>query len=109
MQQKLNNAAQHAQQCEAICINTIQYCIQMGGAHAEPSHVAILQDCADICGSAAKFMLRASSQHRKVTEACADICEACADSCDKFPNDAQMTACADACRACAAVCRAQLA
>ena len=108
-QQTIRSAAQHAQQCQAICIDTIQYCLQMGGAHADPAHIKILQDCADICESAAKFMLRASSQHRQVTSACVDICELCAQSCDNFPNDAQMKACADACRACAAACRAALA
>jgi hypothetical protein len=108
-QQNLRSAAQVAQQCQAICIDTIQYCLKMGGAHADPAHIKLLQDCADICESTAKFMLRDSPQHDQVTSACADICDLCAESCEKFTNDAQMKACADVCRACAAACRAQLA
>jgi hypothetical protein len=37
---------------------------------------------------------------------CADVCKACEESCEQFPDDAQLKACADACRSCAEACRA---
>lgn len=99
--------AQHAirntQDCEAICVQTGQYCLEVGGDHAAPSHVKILQDCADICAATARILLRGS--HQQVLEACATLCELCAASCEKFVGDPQMKACANQCLLCAAACR----
>lgn len=99
------DTATEAQNCQSICVQTIQYCLQMGGSHVEPSHMQLLQDCAEICETTGTMLLRASPQHNQVTAACADICERCARSCDRFAGDAQMKACADACRHCAAACQ----
>lgn len=98
-------AARSTQDCEAICIETIQYCLEIGGAHAAPRHIQLLQDCADICETTAKFVLRASAQHDGVASACADICELCAASCETFAGDPQMKACANQCYLCASACR----
>ncbi|WP_437553469.1 four-helix bundle copper-binding protein [Sorangium sp. So ce367] len=99
------STASHAQSCESICVQTIQHCLHMGGSHAEPSHIQLLQDCAKICETTATFLMRGSPQHSQVTAACASICELCAQSCDRFTGDAQMKACADECRRCAAACQ----
>jgi hypothetical protein len=104
-QQALQTAAHHSQECESICITTIQYCLQSGGKHTEPTHMRLLQDCADSCESSAKYFARGSVYNAGVGNLCAQICDDCAASCDQFVNDPQMKACADACRACAAACR----
>ncbi|XYH94684.1 four-helix bundle copper-binding protein [Sorangium sp. So ce1128] len=99
------DTAQEAQNCQSICVQSIQYCLEMGGSHVEPSHMRLLQDCAEICETTATFLLRGSPQHNQVTAACATICELCAQSCGRFTGDAQMKACADECRRCAAACQ----
>jgi hypothetical protein len=92
--------------CEAVCEQTLQYCLQKGGSHAEASHVGLLQDCVEICNTSAHFMLRGSPRHASTCAACADICEACAADCARMGSDAVMQECADACRMCAESCRA---
>ena len=92
--------------CHAICVSTISHCLAQGGRHVEASHIRTLADCAQICATSADFMLRESSHHAKICEACAEVCEACAKSCEQMPDDAMMRACADACRRCAESCRA---
>jgi len=102
---KIHDVTSTTQDCESICLRTIQYCQQIGGAHADAAHLQILQDCADICETTAKFASRSSAQQGSVTSACADICELCAVSCEKFSGDAQMKACANQCYLCAAACQ----
>lgn len=99
------DTARAVQSCQSICIETIQHCLQVGGAHVAPSHLRLMQDCADACETTPKFLLRGSPQHGQITAACATLCELCAQSCEQFTGDAQMKACADECRRCAAACQ----
>lgn len=103
--QTFRHAARSTQDCAAICVETIEYCLEMGGTHTEPSHVRLLQDCADICVTTAGIVLRGSQSHAQVAPACADICDLCAASCERFAGDPQMKACANQCYLCAAACR----
>ena len=91
--------------CHDLCVETIGYCLSMGGRHADPAHVKLMMDCAEICQTTADFMLRDSSLYRAVCAVCADVCEACAGSCAAL-DGAEMAACTEACRRCAAACRA---
>ncbi|MFT3765744.1 MAG: four-helix bundle copper-binding protein [Minicystis sp.] len=99
------DAIRNTQDCEEICVQTAQYCLEVGGSHADAMHVRMLQDCADICETAARIVLRGSQHQVDLAAACAAICEACAASCEKFIGDPQMKACANQCRLCAAACR----
>ena len=102
MQQCISNCLD----CHAVCVTTISHCLQMGGKHAEPEHIGILQDCAQICATSADFMLRGSQFHQRTCGVCAVICVVCADDCEQVDaNDAQMRACVEACRRCADSCR----
>jgi hypothetical protein len=93
-------------ECHSICVKTAMHCLEMGGRHAEPAHIRLLWDCADICRVSADFMLRGSDLHTRTCAACAEICERCAEDCERFgPEDKQMRACVDACRVCASSCR----
>ncbi|MHB0859393.1 MAG: four-helix bundle copper-binding protein [Anaerolineae bacterium] len=89
--------------CHSICLETISYCLQMSGEHAEPAHIRVLMDCAEICQTSANFMLRESTFHGLTCGVCAQVCEQCATSCARF-DDAQLTACAEMCQRCAASC-----
>lgn len=92
--------------CHRICVETIAYCLKMGGKHVESDHMQILTDCAEICKLNASFMIRNSTFNGRVAELCADICEKCAASCEVVnPADTQLKTCAEMCRKCASSCR----
>src|SRR5574339_208091 len=86
--------------CHDICTETITHCLQMGGEHAAPDNIRLLQDCAEICQTSANFMLRMSDMHGQVCGVCATVCEACAQDCEKFGDDEMMQQCAEVCRSC---------
>src|SRR5262249_10903800 len=83
------NGVRNTQDCEAICVQTIQYCLEVGGAHASASHIRLLQDCADVCATTTRVLLRGSPHHAELATTCANICDACAASCEMFIGDAQ--------------------
>jgi hypothetical protein len=90
--------------CHDICLETSMHCLEMGGPHAEPSHLRLLRECAEICQTSAYFMLLGSEFDADVCDVCARICDRCAESCDRFTDDF-MKRCADICRRCAESCR----
>lgn len=91
--------------CYATCTETVNHCLEMGGRHSDARHIRTMLDCAEICRTAAGYMLRMSEFHFETCSLCADICLACADSCEKLNEDAVMQNCAAVCRACAASCQ----
>jgi hypothetical protein len=105
MSAEMRKCLDECQSCEEICLETVSYCLEKGGDHAEPTHIALLLDCAKICETSASFLARGSSQHAVVCGVCAEICKACEESCELWPDDPQMKACADACRSCFESCR----
>lgn len=89
-----------------VCLETVQYCLQAGGRHAEAGHVRSLLDCAEACETAAHFfMTRGSTIQGRTCEVCAEACERCAAACDRFGDAEAMKACAETCRHCATSCR----
>lgn len=105
MDQQMQDAIQNALNCHAVCVQTLQHCVSKGGMHAQPEHIKVLEDCAQICVTSADFMLRQSQLHARVCGVCADACDACARSCGEMNDDAQMQACIDACIRCGESCR----
>jgi hypothetical protein len=93
------------QDCHKACQETLFYCLQEGGRHAEANHIRLMMDCAEICQTAMNFMQRGSPLHRYTCGACAEICERCAADCEKMADDSRMAACATMCRRCAESCR----
>ena len=69
------------EECYHTCIETITYCLQQGGKHAEAAHIGLLLDCAAICHTSTDFMLRSSPLHGRI---CADACWRCAESCRRM-------------------------
>lgn len=93
------------QECADVCLRTSVHCLNMGGEHASPEHQSLLQDCADICAAAARFMGRSSHHHAQVCRVCAEVCAACADDCKRLAGgDRLMDQCARTCRSCAQSC-----
>ena len=91
--------------CHNVCLATASYCLELGGKHADPAHIGLLLDCAEICQTSANFMLRSSERHGLTCRVCADICGACADSCDRMgKGDEKLAQCAEECRRCQRSC-----
>lgn len=103
--EKMQECIDNCQHCAQVCLEMVPHCLTMGGPHAEPNHIRLLLDCADICQTSANFMSRGSDFHRRTCAVCAEVCEACADDCARFTDDPEMQRCADVCRTCAASCR----
>lgn len=101
----MQKCVQDCTDCNNTSTRTIAYCMTMGGAHAEASHLKSLLDCAEASAASVHFMLRGSPLYPRVCAICAAACEQCAQSCERFPNDPQMKACAEACRRCVESCR----
>ena len=108
MNQGMQDCISNCMTCHAVCLETITHCLQMGGEHARPDHIKMLQDCAQICITSADFMLRGSQFHGQTCGVCAAVCEACAKECESMATGDGadiMQRCAEACRRCADSCR----
>jgi hypothetical protein len=105
MGQQLEQSIRECTDCHRICTETITYCLQQGGPHAEAAHIRLLLDCAEICQTSANFMLRGSDLHGRTCGVCAEVCARCAQDCERFSDDVQMRRCAQTCRSCAESCR----
>jgi hypothetical protein len=106
MAEQMQRCIEECLSCLSTCEQTIVHCLKKGGRHAQPDHIRLLMDCAESCRMSASMMSRESRFHARHCALCADICKACEESCEEFPDDAQMKACADACRSCFEACRA---
>lgn len=103
---EMRNCITNCSDCHNICVETAAHCLEMGGKHAEASHLRELLDCAQICATSADFMLRGSDLHSQTCGVCADACERCAESCERIADgDELMQRCAEFCRRCAESCR----
>jgi hypothetical protein len=92
-------------ECHSICLETIEHCLQKGGNHADPKHIRLLRDCAEICQTTANFMLAGPDLHGRTCAVCAEACQRCAESCEQLANDDMMKQCVEVCRRCAESCK----
>ena len=101
----MRRCIQDCETCHALCVQTLEYCLQRGGDFTAHDHVAVLLDCIQICDVSRDFMLRSSPRHRLTCGDCAEICDACATSCAVFKGDDQLERCQAECHRCAESCR----
>ncbi|MDH5822560.1 four-helix bundle copper-binding protein [Luteimonas sp. RD2P54] len=101
---EMNQCIDNCSTCHAVCLETIHYCLEKGGKHAEAEHINLMSVCADICATSADAMLRGASVHTATCGACAEVCRQCAEACAAMGDDADMQRCAEACRRCADSC-----
>jgi hypothetical protein len=96
--ESMRECIQNCLDCYQSCTQMISHCLSMGGEHAKPEHINLLQACANICQTSAKFMLLESDFHPDVCRVCADVCESCAEDCRRLAGENEtMSACADIC------------
>jgi hypothetical protein len=105
MNAAMQECIQNCKDCHAVCVQTVLYCLQQGGPHAESGHLQALLDCAQMCQTSEDFMLRSSPLHSQTCGVCAQACLRCAQSCEQFGSDQQMQTCVQLCRRCAQSCQ----
>lgn len=99
----MQNCVDECLRCYQTCLSTAMgHCLELGGPHTEQKHFTLMMACAEICRTAAHFMLLGSEHHRHLCGQCAEICSQCADDCERLGD---MQDCVDACRRCAESCR----
>lgn len=89
-------------ECNRVCLQHIEHCLTLGGAHAEPDHISMLLSCASMCRTAGELMSLGSDWHPTMCDLCAQVCEECADECEELGD---MEDCVAACQDCAEACR----
>jgi hypothetical protein len=90
--------------CYRTCFGAaMHHCLEVGGEHIQPSHYRLMMACAEICRTAAHFMLLGSVHYKHLCRECAEICELCANDCERLGD---MEECVEACRRCTESCRA---
>lgn len=96
---------QNCTTCAQVCEQLISHCLSMGGAHAAEKHIRLLIDCANICSTSARFIVRGSDFYSRICSVCAEVCLECAEDCERFGDDEMMKNCAEVCRRCAESCQ----
>lgn len=86
--------------CHAVCLQTVEHCLEVGGAHAAQRHIRLLLDCAELREASAHFMMRRSPFEGRVCALCAEACRACEDACRRMGGVADVH-CAESCHRCA--------
>ena len=102
--QEMTSCIALCQECHEVCLENVTSCLEKGGQHAQPSHIRMLLDCAEICETSANFMIRGSELHTETCRACSEVCQRCADDCQRLSDDSEMKKCADVCLRCAESC-----
>lgn len=100
---EMKRCVEECLRCHSVCLSTaMNHCLAVGGQHVEKNHFTLMMACAEICRTAAYFMLIGSRHHKHTCAECAEICTECADDCERIGD---MQECVDACRRCAESCR----
>lgn len=100
---KMQDCIDECLRCYQVCLRmAMNHCLETGGEHVEPKHFRLMMACAEICRTAAHFMLISSPHHKHTCGECAEICEECAKDCERLSG---MEECVHACRRCAESCR----
>jgi hypothetical protein len=102
---EMTKCIQLCRECHAMCTQTISHCLKLGGRHAAPDHIRLMEDCAQMCATAADYMLRESPFHDRICRLCSDLCKQCGKDCEEVAGDDQMVKqCLEMCRKCAGSC-----
>ena len=100
---EMSSCIEECLRCYQTCLGAaMSHCLEAGGKHVEPKHFRLMMACAEICRTAAHFMIIGSGHHGHVCAECAEICEECARDCEQVGD---MQKCVEACRRCAESCR----
>jgi hypothetical protein len=100
-QEEVDQCIQDCLNCHTVCTQAVTNCLQAGGEHAQPTHIQTLLDCAEICLTAAHFMIRNSALSGYTCQACMQVCDHTAAESERTGD----TDVVNACRACVESCK----
>lgn len=92
-------------ECNSVCLQQIEHCLSLGGAHSEAGHISMLLTCASVCRTTSELMSIESGWYATMCDLCAQVCDECADACEELGD---MNECVAACQDCAEECRAMV-
>lgn len=90
--------------CHQACMETILYCYELGGSHAEPARMRLLYDCAQMCSALQDSATLNCPSAVPLSMVTGQVCRLCAASCETFVGDRPMEKCAEVCRRCGEAC-----
>ena len=94
------------QACHATCLQFATFdCMQGNYPRVGPNQFRLMLDCAELCQTAANFLIRDSDHYLRVCREALVICEDLASDCRKFPG---MEAILAACDECVSACRVSI-
>ena len=103
LSREMQSCVDECLRCYAVCLQmAMNHCLEVGGEHVQPKHFRLMMACAEMCRTAAHFMLIGSEHHKHTCAECAEICEECAKDCERLGG---MEDCVAACRRSAESCR----
>ena len=102
---QIEECIQHCIKCFQGCTEGIPHCLDKGGKHAEPSHIKLMMETADMCNINASFLLQEAKHAKEHCKLCATVCEDCSEACGSFSDDSKMKMMSENLKKCADSCR----
>lgn len=99
--------AESLQECVTACEFCADACLEEDNVSKLAACIRLDRNCADICATSLRLLVRNSNHTGSVIEICREICAECAEECEKHDHD-HCEECAQACRRCEEQCRKYL-
>lgn len=111
--EKIAEVVEKILDCAMVCVSCADACLSESNVDQLKRCIRLDQDCADICFTAGKILLRQSegdwSLLRAQLELCCLVCKSCEKECRLHADrHAHCRVCADACQTCADICERTL-
>lgn len=100
----MQSSIEACQECEQACLRSIPIVVSLIDDNDLAEQLKLQLDCADVCGTAARFLLRESELHPLACSICAEIAHRCARACEALGP--ALKECAEACYRCVEACSA---
>ena len=91
-------------ECWLACEMCSDACLDEENVEAMVRCIRLDRECAEMCQTAARAMVRGSDEAKAICRLCAEICDRCGEECARHEAD-HCQACAEACRRSAEECR----
>lgn len=102
-----NTLVESLQKCVTACEYCADACLDEDNVSSMVDCIRIDRNCADICSTSLRLLIRNSNRAKSVVEICQGICAECAEECEKHDHE-HCQECARACRRCEEQCREYL-
>lgn len=90
------------QACYAVCMRSVSYGYVKESGPLQEEHVRLMIDCAEMCQTAANFLIRESDHYLRICREAAEICKDLVSSCEGVDG---MEGILSICDECVSACR----